>query len=91
MDGSDLRFFAERLRLLAPEPRLGLEERRQLFQETRCHGAWLQLDVPRATFREWILNVHGQRVVGGTRSGPDAADSAGLAGIVESAEFTAAD
>jgi hypothetical protein len=51
-------------------------------------GSWLQLDVPSATFREWILNVHGQRVVGGTRSGPDAADSAGLVGMVESAEFT---
>jgi hypothetical protein len=35
--------------------------------------------------------VHGQRVVGGTRSGPDAADSAELVGMVESAEFTYAD
>jgi hypothetical protein len=54
-------------------------------------GSWLQLDVPNATFGEWILNVHGQRVVGGTRGGPDAAASAGLAGMVESAEFTTAD
>jgi hypothetical protein len=53
-------------------------------------GTWLQLDVPSATFREWILNVHGQRVVGGTRGGPEAADSAELAGMVESAEFTTA-
>jgi hypothetical protein len=49
------------------------------------------MDVPSATFREWILNVHGQRVVGGTRSGPDAADSAELVSMVESAEFTEAD
>jgi len=66
----------------------------------RCRGGsvtiftagatWLQLDLPSATFREWILNVHGQRVVGGTRSGPDAADSAELVGMVETAEFTTA-
>ncbi len=55
-----------------------------------AEGSWLQLDVPSATFREWILNVHGQRVVGGTRSGPEAADSAELAAMVESAEFTTA-
>lgn len=54
-------------------------------------GTWLQLDVPSATFRFWILNVNGQRVAGGTRSGPDPADSAELAAMVESAEFTVAD
>jgi hypothetical protein len=51
-------------------------------------GTYLQLDVPSATFRMWILNVHGQRVVGGTRSGPDSAE---LAGMVESAKFTGVD
>ena len=67
----------------------------------RCRGgsvtvfavgnSWLELDVPSATFREWILNVHGQRVVGGTRSGPDAADAAQLVDMIESAEFTDGD
>jgi hypothetical protein len=52
--------------------------------------AWLQLDLPSATFREWILNVNGQRVVGGTRSGPDAANSAELVRMIETAEFTTA-
>jgi len=54
-------------------------------------GSWLEWNVPSATFREWILNVHGQRVVGGTRSVPDAAEEAQLVDMVESAEFTVAD
>ena len=51
-------------------------------------GTWLQWDVPRATFHEWILNVHGTRVVGGARIGPDAANSAEMISMVESATFT---
>jgi hypothetical protein len=67
----------------------------------RCQGGrvtiysagndWLQLDVPNATFHEWILNVHGRRVVGAARITPDAANEAELIGMVTSAEFTAAD
>jgi hypothetical protein len=51
-------------------------------------GAWLQWDVPRATFHEWILNVHGTRVVGGARIDPDAANAAEMVSMVESATFT---
>jgi len=54
-------------------------------------GAWLQWDIPHATFHEWILDVHGQRVVGGTRISPDAADAAELIHMVESATFSGAD
>jgi hypothetical protein len=54
-------------------------------------GTWLQQDVPHAIFQAWILNVHGQRVVGGTRIIPDAAHGAELSRMVTSAEFTVAD
>jgi hypothetical protein len=64
----------------------------------RCRGGsvtiytagddWLQMDVPSATFHQWILNVHGQRVVGGARITPGAANHSELIGMVESAEFT---
>jgi hypothetical protein len=67
----------------------------------RCRGGvvtmytdgdtWLQQDVPQAIFQAWILNVHGQRVVGGTRILPDAAHGAELSRIVTSAEFAVAD
>jgi hypothetical protein len=53
-------------------------------------GDWLQIDVPNATFHQWILNVHGQRVVGGARIAPDAANAAELISMVESAEFAVA-
>lgn len=63
----------------------------------RCHGGvvtiytaggtWLQQDAPHAIFQMWILNVHGQRVVGGTRILPHAAHGAELSRIVTSAEF----
>jgi hypothetical protein len=52
---------------------------------------WLQWDVPNAIFYQWILNVRGQRVVGGARIIPDAANRAELIGMVESAEFNVAD
>lgn len=54
-------------------------------------GAWLQWDVPDATFHEWILNVRGRRVAGGTRIDPDAANPAELIHMVESARFSGAD
>jgi hypothetical protein len=64
----------------------------------RCRGGivtmytdgetWLQQDVPHAIFQAWILNVRGQRVVGGTRILPDAANGAELSRMVKSAEFT---
>jgi hypothetical protein len=67
----------------------------------RCHGGvvtmytaggtWLQQDAPHAIFQMWILNVHGQRVVGGTRILPHAAHAAELSRIVTSAEFAVAD
>ena len=67
----------------------------------RCHGGvvtiytaggtWLQQDAPHAIFQMWILNVHGQRVVGGTRILPHAAHGAELSRIVTSAEFAVAD
>jgi hypothetical protein len=67
----------------------------------RCRGGsvtiytagddWLELDVPSATFHQWILNVHGQRVVGGARIIPDAANRAELIGMIESAEFRVVD
>jgi hypothetical protein len=49
---------------------------------------WLQMDVPSATFHQWILNVDGQRVVAGARIIPDAANEAELIGMVKSAEFS---
>lgn len=52
-------------------------------------GDWLQWDVPDATFHQWILNVHGQRVVGGTRIAPDTREPDELNAMIESAEFTA--
>jgi hypothetical protein len=67
----------------------------------RCRGGnvtilaagdtWLQLDVPNATFHEWILNVRGTRVVGGARINADAANPAELIHMVESARFTGVD
>jgi hypothetical protein len=54
-------------------------------------GTWLQQDVPHAIFQAWILNVHGQRVVGGTRIVPGATHGAELSSIVSSAEFSVAD
>jgi hypothetical protein len=54
-------------------------------------GTWLESGVPSGTFHEWILDVHGTRVVGGARISPDAEDAGGLIHIVESAEFTPAD
>jgi hypothetical protein len=51
-------------------------------------GSWLQWDIPDATFHEWILNVRGTRVVGGARIGPNAANSAEMIHMVESATFT---
>jgi hypothetical protein len=52
-------------------------------------GSWLSWDVPGATFDEWILDVNGQRVVGGARIAPDAANRDELLGMVESAQFSA--
>jgi hypothetical protein len=54
-------------------------------------GTWLQQDVPHATFQAWILNVHGQRVVGGTRILPHAAHAAELTRMVTSATFAVVD
>ena len=64
----------------------------------RCRGGsvtiytagdeWLQVDVPKATFHQWVLDVRGQRVVGGARIMPDAANRDELIGMVESAEFS---
>jgi hypothetical protein len=54
-------------------------------------GDWLRLDAPNAIFDEWILNVRGQRVVAGARISPDAAHRGEIVGIVETAQFTAAD
>ena len=53
-------------------------------------GTWLQNDLPGGVFHEWILNVRGDRVVGGVRTGPNAADADRLVGIIESARFPAA-
>jgi hypothetical protein len=50
--------------------------------------SWLQLDVPSATFHEWILNVHGTRVVGGARMGPDSPNEGEFIEMVESARFS---
>jgi hypothetical protein len=50
--------------------------------------SWLQLDVPSATFHEWILNVHGTRVVGGARMGPDSPNEGEFIAMVESARFS---
>jgi hypothetical protein len=54
-------------------------------------GTWLQQDVPHAIFQAWILNVNGQRVVGGTRIVPRAAHAAELTRMVTSATFSVAD
>jgi hypothetical protein len=54
-------------------------------------GSWLAWDVPGATFDEWILDVNGQRVVGGARIAPDAANRAELISMVESAQFSGVD
>ncbi len=49
---------------------------------------WLSDNAPEETFDEWILDVAGQRVVGGARILPDAVNGAELSGMVESAEFS---
>jgi hypothetical protein len=54
-------------------------------------GSWLSLDVPGATFREWILDVAGQRVVAGTRGDAHLTDEDPLNRMIESAEFTSLD
>jgi hypothetical protein len=54
-------------------------------------GTWLQLDVPNATFYQWILNVRGQRVVGGARMSPDSPNEGEFITMVESARFAVAD
>jgi hypothetical protein len=54
-------------------------------------GTWLQGDVPSGIFHEWILNVHGTRVVGGARINPSTANAAELTHMVESAHFTGVD
>ena len=51
-------------------------------------GPWLQWDIPGAAFHEWILDVHGTRVVGGARIDPGAAKPDELIHMVESATFT---
>ena len=67
MDGTDLRYFVERLRLIAPEPRLAPDERRRLFLEPRCHGAWLPQDVPDALLEEaWELARMGPTSANGS-------------------------
>ena len=56
MDGMDLRYFVERLRLALPGARLSRDDQRELFQEPRCHGAWLPQDVPDTLLEEaWAL------------------------------------
>jgi hypothetical protein len=52
---------------------------------------WLSLDVPRATFREWILDVDGQRVVAGTRGDGSLTDADPINHMMESAAFTSVD
>jgi hypothetical protein len=56
-------------------------------------GDWLADDAPSGTVNVWILNVDGERVVGGTRilPGADAASRSELMGMVNSAEFITAD
>ncbi|HET9842261.1 MAG TPA: hypothetical protein VFQ01_09675 [Nocardioides sp.] len=54
-------------------------------------STWLQDDVPAATFRLWILNVRGQRVVAGTRTGPEVTNGDPLVHMIETAEFTSVD
>ena len=58
---------------------------------TAAGNTWLQTDVPNSYIYEWILNVHGQRIVGGARVIPDAANRGELIGMVESAEFSVVD
>ena len=67
MDGTDLRWFVERLRLIAPEPRLPSGERRRLFLEPRCHGTWLPQDVPDDLLEEaWDLARMGPTSANGS-------------------------
>jgi len=54
-------------------------------------GSWLSLDVPRATFREWILDVDGQRVIAATRGDGHLSDEDPLNRMMESAEFSSVD
>jgi hypothetical protein len=58
---------------------------------SRWPSTWWRQDVPNGIFQMWILNVHGQRVVGHARVIPDRAHGAELSHIVETAEFTVAD
>ena len=56
MDGTDLRYFVEHLRLALPEAKLSRDDQRELFLESRCHGAWLPQDVPDTMLEEaWTL------------------------------------
>jgi 3-hydroxypropanoate dehydrogenase len=67
MDGNDLRWFVERLRLSVPEPRLMPEDRRRLFMEPRCHGSWLPQDVPDTLLEEaWELARMGPTSANGS-------------------------
>ena len=67
MDGTDLRYFVERLRLALPEPRLPRDEQRRLFLEPRCHGAWLPQDVPDTLIEEaWALARMGPTSANGS-------------------------
>lgn len=50
--------------------------------------SWLQLDVPSATFHEYILDVNGQRVVAASRMLPDADNEAEVIDMLTSATFT---
>ena len=67
MDGTDLRWFVERLRLITPEPRLPSGERRRLFLEPRSHGTWLPQDVPDYLIEEaWYLARMGPTSANGS-------------------------
>ena len=67
MDGSDLRYFVDRLRLSVPGPRLAPEERRRLFVEPRTHGAWLPQDVPDSLLQDaWTLACMGPTSANGS-------------------------
>lgn len=67
MDGTDLRYFVDRLDLAPAGPRLSAEERRRLFVEPRCHGAWLPRDVPDSLLEQaWQLARMGPTSANGS-------------------------
>jgi 3-hydroxypropanoate dehydrogenase len=67
MDGMDLGYFAGRLGLVEPGPRLDTEERLRLFAEPRSHGARLPHPVPDALLEEaWALARLGPTSVNGS-------------------------